>query len=406
MKQKKIAGVVLASCMAVSSGLQPLAPLAEKISFSMSTISAGAVSSADDFSFDAETGTIISYNGSDDDVDIPSEIDGVAVKSIGDSAFAGCISLTSVTIPDGVTSIGSSAFSCCNGLTSVTIPDGVTSIGFGTFNECNSLTEITIPDSVTSIGAHAFFGTGLTSITIPDSVISIGEGAFYYTPWLFAKREENPLVIVSSIVIDGSACEGDVVIPDSVTSIGERAFYYCEGLTSITIPDSVTSIGGYAFYECTSLTEITIPDSVTSIGYNAFYRCKSLTDITILNPACEIAYGIPDNVLIHGYTGSTAEAYAEEYERTFVSLGESPVKELALGDINGDGIIGADDAQAVLQAYVNTISDLEDGLTDAQRKAADINKDGTVSGDDAQLILQYYAYTLSDKEVTWEELLK
>ena len=77
-----------------------------------------------------------------------------------------------------------------------------------------------------------------------------------------------------------------------------------------------------------------------------------------------------------------------------------------MGDLTGDGIIGADDAQAVLQAYVNTISDLEDGLNDAQRKAADINKDGTVSGDDAQLILQYYAYTLSDKEVTWEELLK
>jgi hypothetical protein len=32
------------------------------------------------------------------------------VESIGDSAFAGCSSLTSVTIPDSVTSIGVDAF--------------------------------------------------------------------------------------------------------------------------------------------------------------------------------------------------------------------------------------------------------------------------------------------------------
>ena len=45
-----------------------------------------------------------------------------SVTSIGDYAFCGCSSLTSVTIPTSVTSIGNWAFSGCSGLTSVTIP--------------------------------------------------------------------------------------------------------------------------------------------------------------------------------------------------------------------------------------------------------------------------------------------
>jgi uncharacterized repeat protein (TIGR02543 family) len=44
-------------------------------------------------------------------------------------AFAGCINLQSVTIPDSVTSIGSKAFSDCTGLTTLTIPESVTQLG-------------------------------------------------------------------------------------------------------------------------------------------------------------------------------------------------------------------------------------------------------------------------------------
>ena len=103
-----------------------------------------------------------------------------SVTSIVGYAFAGCTSLTNVTIPDSVTSIGSHAFSYCKSLTSVTIPDSVTSIGGSAFGNCTSLTSVTIPDSVTSIGDWAFSHcTSLTSVTIPDSVTSINWYAFY-----------------------------------------------------------------------------------------------------------------------------------------------------------------------------------------------------------------------------------
>ena len=70
--------------------------------------------------------------------------------------FIYCYSLTSVTIPNGVTSIGDTAFDYCNSLTSVTIPNGVTSIGSYAFDSCYSLTSVTIPNSITSIGGSTF----------------------------------------------------------------------------------------------------------------------------------------------------------------------------------------------------------------------------------------------------------
>ena len=121
------------------------------------TIPSGVTSMKD---FVIEDGVLKKYKGDGGDVVIPE-----SVKSIGDDAFSGCTSLTSITIPSSVTSIGDGAFYQCSGITNVTIPSGVTSIGGGAFMMCYSLKSITIPDSVTSIGFYAFkCSDNLTSI--------------------------------------------------------------------------------------------------------------------------------------------------------------------------------------------------------------------------------------------------
>ena len=240
------------------------------------------------------------------------------VTYISNSAFSGCSSLTSIIIPDGVTSIGYSAFSGCSSLTSVIIPDGVTSIDSYAFKGCSSLTSIIIPDGVTSIGSFAFEGcSSLTSITIPDGVTSIGSYVFsgcdflvyneydnaYYlgndTNKYFVLIKAKTTSIVSCNINDSckiiyssafAYCSSlaSITIPNSVTSIGSSAFEGCSRLTSITIPDGVTSIGDDAFSGCSSLTNITIPGGVTSIGSFAFAYCSSLTNVTIGNSVTSI----------------------------------------------------------------------------------------------------------------------
>ena len=130
---------------------------------------------------------------------------------IGDYAFSGCSSLTSLTLPSSVTSIGGHAFEKCSGLTSLTLPSSVTSIGEFAFRYCSGLTSLTLPSGVTSIGMSAFeYCSSLTSLTLPSSV----------------------------------------------NEIGIYAFHGCSGLTSLTLPSSVTAIGGSAFEGCSGLTSV------------------------------------------------------------------------------------------------------------------------------------------------------
>ena len=114
-----------------------------------------------------------------EEVTSPATYKGKTVTYIGNSAFSGCSSLASITIPSSVTSIGDYAFSRCSNLETITIPSSVTSVRAYAFNGCSSLSSIIIPSSVTSIGYGTFTGcSSLETITIPSSVTSVGDYAF------------------------------------------------------------------------------------------------------------------------------------------------------------------------------------------------------------------------------------
>ena len=118
--------------------------------------------------------------GNHRDYQIKKVIIAQGVSSIGDCAFYGCTSLTSVTIPNSVTSIGSHAFFFCHNLTSITIPNSVTSIEMKAFSN-SGLTSIRIPSSITCIEEYTFSQCfSLTSIYLPSSLTSIDLGAFLY----------------------------------------------------------------------------------------------------------------------------------------------------------------------------------------------------------------------------------
>lgn len=207
-----------------------------------------------------------------------------SVTSIGQSAFSGRKSLTSITIPDGVTSVGKSAFSGCSHLTGITIPISVTTIGESVLNGCSCLTTITFEGTTEQWNAITKGGswnenTGSYTLTCLGDVADAPAASEGLSFELFIDGKSYSVAI-------GSCTDTNIIIPSTyngkpVTIIRAGAFNRCSSLTSITIPNSVTAIDLYAFYGCSSLTSISIPDSVTGIGTYAFYGCTSLTNIRL-----------------------------------------------------------------------------------------------------------------------------
>lgn len=144
---------------------------------------------------------------------------------------------------------------------------------------------VVIPDEidglpVTEIEKYAFSNNRaetVRAIRLPDLVVSIEEGG------AFINNE------VLEIFVAGTGLE----------SIGENTFFGCSSLKSIVLNEGLVEIQDGAFRNCTELSELTIPSTVETIGNLAIF-------------------GVSDDFVIYGTTGSVAESYAEENNITFV----------------------------------------------------------------------------------------
>ena len=170
---------------------------------------------------------ITRYNGYEEDLVIPEEVDGVPVKAL---------------------------FSLSSGwrstIKTVTIPDSVTLIQDNPFLSCESLEEIRIS---------------------PDNpLFEVKDGVLF-------SREDHRLICCPCCL---SITE--YTVPQGTEIIGNCAFRRCEGLTSVSLPDGLKKIGDGAFERCSGLKTLDIPDSVTEIGFCPFEGCKVISHISVI----------------------------------------------------------------------------------------------------------------------------
>ena len=286
---KKLITFMLSLAILCSVGTMPVANFDNTI-----TASATYDSSSEDFTFDADTGTISKYTGSSTYVEIPSTIDGVAVQTIGKEAFKGNTSLKGVVIAYGITSIGQDVFKDCTSLESIQFPNTLTTMSESSFYGCTALTSIKLPDSLISTGNNVFGGCkNLQTVTFGENskLKNVDYGAFMDCTSLTSINLPNSVQLISMYAFKNCTSLSNIKIPDSVTSILDGAFQTCTSLKSINIPKNVYRIGNFAFLGCTSLDNVYITNNtkvstsqfiinVNKLPKNTFYFDETTGTIT------------------------------------------------------------------------------------------------------------------------------
>lgn len=217
--------------------------------------------------------------------------------------LANCPSLKSVDIPDSVKSIGAFAFSGCEALESVRLPEGSCEIGsilnyynesqlYGNvFQGCTSLTSLRLPKGITAISSENNYAWDYSMFSAPALKSVTFEDG---TNTLFAHMFEN--------------CEAleSVSIPNGVKTIPSYCFSNCKALASLDIPESVKTIESYAFKGC-GFASIDLPDTVKAIHDRAFADCTSLSTVNLPTKGVELGGSYyPSNSNSGTFAGCTA----------------------------------------------------------------------------------------------------
>ena len=201
------------------------------------------------------------------------------LREIPDNTFAGCSSLSAITLPEQITAIGNNAFQGCTSLSSIAFPTSVKTIGNSAFEGCSALASVNRFSNLTSIGESAFEGcTSLPSIEIANNT-TVEKSAFKGCTGLTSINYNA--ASIKNNTFEGCTSLSSVTLGNKVSGIQEGAFKDCMSLAAISIPGSVVSVGG--FEGCTSLSTVTLGAGVKYIINNSFKNCSALNDIPLPN---------------------------------------------------------------------------------------------------------------------------
>ncbi|MDE5935843.1 MAG: hypothetical protein K2G83_00330 [Ruminococcus sp.] len=79
--------------------------------------------------------------------------------------------------------------------------------------------------------------------------------------------------------------------------------------------------------------------------------------------------------------------------------------DIAMGDLNRDGMVNAADASAVLAEYSLLSTSGDSSFTEKQKLEADTNKDSVINAKDASNILEYYSYVSIGGKDSFEKFM-
>lgn len=222
---------------------------------------------------------------------------------------------------EGITKIGLS-FELLN-VKKVELPSTVSDFSGTSFIYCISLTEVNVSkDNPYYMSENGIVFTkdrttlvkypeGKTDkeYTVPDTVKTIGEYAFCFA------NSGSP----------------DSVIGDDYNGILKKLY---DNPVKITLPNSVEKIAMGAFY-IASVRELVIPESVTVVETYGLFCLSDKITVLNRNTALDMYSKSPAVSKMYGYTGSTAEEYAECYGIGFESLDDLYVTEMKIETMPG-----------------------------------------------------------------------
>ena len=132
-----------------------------------------------------EDGTIniTKCDENEENIIIPSEIDGKKVKNIklnyNNARRESECKIKYLTVSEGIINIMKNSFRGCICLETVSLPSTLQTVGSNAFEDCKKLKNINLPEGLLSIEKWAFWNCyNLENIVLPNSLTNLSECAF------------------------------------------------------------------------------------------------------------------------------------------------------------------------------------------------------------------------------------